>query len=177
VPSAPEAQPKPVPNPAIEQAALPREPIPASAVPPPPPAPAPRPVYAPEFEKESAFYCRKQIGRWQESEALELLGDPTRRRAASDDDGSDGGDGHILAFADPTGRYKELELDFNKDTGLLRTVFAYPKDLSWQECRRQWGTKVSSADANNGRTFYSYANHRLDVLVDASGRVISLGMY
>jgi hypothetical protein len=158
-----------------EQADLHREPAVAPALK--PSAPPPSRAFPAEFQRESGLYCQKRIGQWKESDALALLGDPSRRRAASDDDGSDGGDGHILAFDDPTGRYKELELDFDKDSGQLRTVFAYPRTLSWQECRRVWGSDVTSTHANNGRIFHSYLNRHLDVLVDPSGQVISLGLY
>jgi len=41
----------------------------------------------------------------------------------------------------------------------------------------RWHGDVSAADAPQGRKFYSYANRRLDVLVDAQGKVISLGLY
>ena len=85
--------------------------------------------------------------------------------------------GRIYAFSDPTGRYREIELDFAKDDGLLRTVFVYPWKLTWQDCRRMWGGKVESTEANKGRTFHSYVNRRLDVLVDRGGNVISFGLY
>jgi hypothetical protein len=85
--------------------------------------------------------------------------------------------GKIYAFPDPSGRYRELELDFEQTGGTLRTVFAYPKQMSWQECRKRWNGEVSEADARQGRMFYSYLNRRLDVLVDAKGKVISLGLY
>jgi hypothetical protein len=49
--------------------------------------------------------------------------------------------------------------------------------MTWQECRHEFGVNVRSAEANKGRTFYSYLDRRLDVLVDAAGKVISLGMY
>jgi len=49
--------------------------------------------------------------------------------------------------------------------------------MSWQECRKLWGGNVHSTQANKGRIFYSYVNRRLDVLVDGSGNVISLGLY
>jgi hypothetical protein len=49
--------------------------------------------------------------------------------------------------------------------------------MTWQECRRQWGGEVSATEANKGRKFYSYVDRRLDVLVDAAGKVISLGLY
>ena len=85
--------------------------------------------------------------------------------------------GQILAFPDPTGRYKEMELDFDRETGLLRTLFVYPQSMTWQDCRHEFGMNVKSTQANKGRTFYSYLDRRLDVLVDSGGKVISLGMY
>jgi hypothetical protein len=59
----------------------------------------------------------------------------------------------------------------------LRTLFVYPFNMSWQDCRRTFGANVRSTQANKGRTFYSYLDRRLDVLVDTAGKVISLGMY
>jgi hypothetical protein len=49
--------------------------------------------------------------------------------------------------------------------------------MTWQACRRLWGAHVTARKANKGRTFYSYLNRRLDVLVDHTGKVISLGLY
>ena len=148
-----------------------------------PPLPDPdRPVlrrpkreYPPEFERDSADYLNQQIGIWQQVDAQGLLGEPLRQRAALNDDRTV--NGQILAFADPTGRYKELELDFDRESGLLRTLFAYPPSMTWQDCRHAFGVNVRSTQANKGRTFYSYLDRRLDVLVDATGKVISLGMY
>ncbi len=136
---------------------------------------APKPIYPDEFEKDSGLFCQKQIGQWKQPEALAILGAPSGDRPAYDD--NDGINGRILAFTDPTNRYKELELDFDGQTGALRTVFVYPWKMTWQECRRLWGANVSAADANKGRKFYSYLNRRLDVLVDAAGKVISIGLY
>ena len=85
--------------------------------------------------------------------------------------------GTIYAFNDPTSKYKELELDFDLQSGTLRTVFVYPPRLTWQQCRRLWNGPVAAADAAQGRKFYSYTNRRLDVLVDPAGKVISLGWY
>ncbi len=121
------------------------------------------------------FFCQKLISAWTEQDAFNLLGSPLRRRPAFDADQS--ANGQILAYADPTGRYRLIELDFAQNTGLLRTVFAYPWKMRWQECRRLWGAQVQSTEANRGRTFYSYIDRRLDVLVDAAGNVISLGLY
>jgi hypothetical protein len=148
-----------------------------------PPAPDPdRPLlrrpkreYPPEFEHDSADYLNQQIGIWQQVDAQELLGDPAGQRSSLADDQTV--NGQIVSFNDPTGRYKQLELDFDRDSGLLRTLFVYPHDLTWQACRQEFGANVRSTQANKGRTFYSYLDRRLDVLVDATGKVISLGMY
>jgi hypothetical protein len=137
--------------------------------------PSPKSFLPAEFERDSGFFCQKLISAWTERDAYNLLGAPLRRRPAFDADQSP--NGQILAYADPTGRYRLIELDFAQNTGLLRTVFAYPWKMRWQECRRLWGAQVQSTEANKGRTFYSYVDRRLDVLVDAAGNVISLGLY
>jgi len=128
-----------------------------------------------DFQSDSASYCQKRIGEWTETDVYNLFGDPLRQRSAPGGEKKD--NGRILAFADPTGKYREIELDFAPKTGLLRSVFVYPWQMSWQECRRRWDGEVSSTEANKGRIFYSYQNRRLDVLVDSSGKVISLGFY
>jgi hypothetical protein len=136
---------------------------------------APRPVYPAEFERDSAMYCQKLINQWTLEDAAMLLGEAHGSRHAFDDQEKE--NGTIYAFSDPTGHYRQIELDFDAETGSLRTVFGYPWNLTWQECRRLWGANVSAAEANKGRKFYSYLNRRLDVLVDRGGKVISLGLY
>ena len=131
--------------------------------------------YPPEFEHNSADYLNQQIGIWQQIDAQELLGEPSGQREAFAEDQTV--NGTIVAFGDPTGRYKQLEMDFDRETGLLRTLFVYPQSMSWQDCRQEYGANVRSTQANKGRTFYSYLDRRLDVLVDSAGKVISLGMY
>ncbi len=150
-----------------------RQPLPRVAIAP-PPAPA-KPLMPPDLEREIANYCQKQIGRWKETDARTLLGHPIRQRPAYDEKRSV--NGVIYAFTDPTGRYKDMELDFDRESGNLRTVFVYPPHLTWQECRRLWAGPFTSADAKQGRMFYSYTNRRLDVLVDSAGKVVSLGWY
>jgi hypothetical protein len=140
------------------------------------PAPDPhKPVLPTGLAQESAVFCQREIGYWTLADARSVLGEPHRQRAAVDDDASE--NGHIYAFRDPTNRYKEFELDFDKDKGILRTVFVYPWNLTWQECRKLWGANVSATEGNKGRVFYSYVNRHLDVLVDHDGKVISLGLY
>lgn len=148
---------------------------------PPPPDPD-RPVfrrskreYPPEFDRDSADYLNQQIGIWQQVDAQGLLGDPEGHRPAYADDQTV--NGQIVAFTDPSGRYRQFELEFAQDSGRLRSLFVYPHDMTWQECRIEFGLNVRSTQANKGRTFYSYLDRRLDVLVDAAGKVISLGMY
>jgi hypothetical protein len=148
----------------------------------PPPADPARPLlrrpdreYPPEFQHDSAEYLDQQIGIWQQIDAQGLLGEPQGQRPAFADDETV--NGRIVAFEDPTGRYKQLELDFDRETGLLRTLYVYPQGMTWQDCRHEFGANVRSTQANKGRTFYSYLDRRLDVLVDSTGKVISLGMY
>jgi len=133
------------------------------------------PTYPAEFGAESALYCQKQIGEWTLADSLQVLGQAKGHRPSFDDDGEENGD--IFAFSDPSSRYRELELDFDRETGTLRTVFAYPWKMSWLDCRKVWGGRVSATDADKGRTFYSYLDRRLDVLVDQTGKVISFGLY
>jgi hypothetical protein len=153
----------------------PSAPEPARTNPPEAARPVLRPVYPPSFVADSAAFCQDLIGQWTETDARLLFGEPVRRRPAYDDNGAP--NGSILAFSDPTHRYREIELDFSDGEGTLRTVFAYPQNLTWQEARRKWGSRVNETAANNGRRFYSYVDRRLDVLVDRSGHVISFGLY
>jgi len=136
---------------------------------------APKPVLPSEFEHDPGAFTQKMIGVWSEPDAYNLFGEPLRERAVLDE--SDVENGRIYAFSDPTGRYREVELDFAKDTGVLRTVFVYPWKMTWTECRKLWGANVQSTPANKGRTFHSYVNRRIDVLVDSDGKVVSLGLY
>jgi hypothetical protein len=155
----------------------------APAHPPTPPAEDPErpllhravPAYPAEFGAESALFCQRHIGDWTLEDAVGLLGDPKGRRVSLDDDGVENGD--IFAFSDASSRYRELELDFDRDTGTLRSVFAYPWKMTWQDCRKLWGARVRATEADRGRTFYSYLDRRLDVLVDQTGKVINFGLY
>jgi hypothetical protein len=135
----------------------------------------PEPSYPAPFVKDSVAFLTEQLNNWQEADAFELLGKAKRERTSYDDEGKP--NGSIFAYDDPLHRYREFELDFEGDSGKLRSVFAYPMKLSWRDCRKTYGTSFTSADAGSGRIFFSYVNRRLDVLVDASGNVISLGIY
>lgn len=162
LPEAPEMPLGPIPVPA-------RLNLPLAAVPP------ARPAIPADAARELGSFCQNRIGVWTEAEAGRLLGTPVRNRPAYDEAKRE--NGRILAYRDPTTRYRELELDFDAATGLLRTVFLYPRSMTYQEVRKKWDGDVSATDAPQGRKFYSYSNRHLDVLVDSSGRVISLGLY
>ena len=127
------------------------------------------------MQAESGLYLQTQIGKWRQADARSVLGVPTSERDAFDEDHK--ANGRVLAFADPTGRYQQLELDFDATSGHLRSVFAYPANLTWTQCHRLWAGKVNASLAKKGRKFYSYVDRKLDVLVDPAGKVISLGWY
>jgi hypothetical protein len=93
--------------------------------------------YPAGFEEDSPKFLQSKIGEWREFDIHDLLDKPLRQRPAFDDDGKE--NGLVYAFADPTGRYKEFELDFEGDTGALRTVFVYPSKMTWNECRLTTG--------------------------------------
>jgi hypothetical protein len=135
----------------------------------------PKPKYPDGFEKDAAEFLHQRLGTMTEADAGKLLGDALNSRLAYAEDKTV--NGRINAYADPTGHFKQFELDFDKQSGRLRTVFVYPQQMTWLDCRKAFGTEVRVTPANKGRTFYSYLNRRMDVLVDPGGKVISLGMY
>ena len=127
-----------------------------------------------ELKAESAIYLQRRLGEWQIQAAREVLGEPRRRRDAYQE-GAVTGD--IYAFRDPTNRYREFELLFDRQTKTLRSAFIYPWRMTWSECRNLWGEEVNTTAMANGQVFRSYLNRRLDVLADKSGAVINLGIY
>jgi hypothetical protein len=127
-----------------------------------------------ELKTESAIYLQRRLGTWRERDAREILGEPRRRRDAYEQ-GVVTGD--IFAFGDPTNRYREFELLFDRQTKTLRSAFIYPWRMTWNECRELWGNEVNATVLANGNIFRSYLNRRLDVLVDKTGTVINLGIY
>jgi len=134
-----------------------------------------RRVLPEDMQINSGVFLQKRIGQWSEADARSLLGEPASQRPAFDESHVE--NGRILAFADPTDRYKQIELDFDSTAGRMRTVFLYPRNLTWVDCRHEFGGKVNAALAQKGRKFYSFLDRRLDVLVDPAGKVVSLGLY
>jgi hypothetical protein len=127
-----------------------------------------------ELKAESAIYLQRRLGQWTATDAKRLLGDPRRRRDAYEE-GVVTGD--IFAFRDPTGRYREFELLFDRHSRKLTTIFIYPWHMTWQECLDLWGEDVHTTNVANGNTFRAYRDRSLDVLVDQNGIVINLGVY
>lgn len=142
----------------------------------PKPAPEPpKPALPDAFKEDSSLYLQKVIGTWKKTDAHAILGEPVRQRVAYDENKVPSG--QVLAYKDPSGRFSALELEFDNDGGALRSVFAYPKQMTWEDCRKAWGADVNTTHGEKGRKFYSYLNRKLDVLVDGGGKVISLGWY
>ena len=127
-----------------------------------------------ELKTESAIYLQRRLGQWSLAEAQRILGEPRRRRDAMEE-GAVTGD--IYTFADPSRRYREFELLFDRERKTLRAVFIYPWHMTWDDCRELWGDEVNTTQLANGNVFRSYLSRRLDVLVDRTGAVINLGIY
>jgi hypothetical protein len=127
-----------------------------------------------ELKAESAIFLQRRLGVWLESDAKKLFGEPRRHRDAVEENSVTGS---ILAFPDPTSRYREFELLFDRQAKTLRAVYIYPWHMSWSECRELWGEDVNTTQVANGNLFRSYRTRRLDVLLDKAGNVINLGIY
>jgi hypothetical protein len=127
-----------------------------------------------ELKTESAIFLQRRLGEWQAEDAREVLGEPRRHRDAYEQGVVTG---NIFAFRDPTGRYREFELLFDRKTRILKSAYIYPWRMNWDECRELWGEAVNTTTIANGNVFRSYLNRRLDVLVDKAGTVINLGIY
>ena len=132
------------------------------------------PEQASELRAESAIFLQRRLGVWREADAHRILGEPRRRRDALEQGVIAGS---ILAFTDPTARYREFELLFDREAKTLRAVYIYPWHMTWSECRELWGGDVNTTEVAHGNLFRSYRTRRLDVLVDRSGNVVNLGIY
>src|SRR5262249_19751156 len=133
--------PKPVPAPApAPPVSVAREVQPETFFDPPPVLRRTERQLPEDLQKDPAIYLQRRLGAWTEDDAKKTLGEPIRQRLSFD--AGKNLDGQILTFDDPSRKYRDLELDFDKDTGFLRSVFVYPWKLKWDECRKMWGTKV-----------------------------------
>lgn len=130
----------------------------------------------PDAMKKSSFeYLESKLRTWTEEEAKKELGEPVRHRFSYDQKGAVAGS--IYAYPDPTQGVREFELNFDPATKKLAGIYAYPWHLTWEECKRLWGSDVTTIRNQDGTHFYSYRNRRLMVLADKHGNVVSLGVY
>lgn len=134
-----------------------------------------KPLLSDEMKKSSFLYLESKLRFWTEEDAKRELGEPVRHRFGYDQRGAIAG--NIYAYPDPTQAVRELELNFDPVTKKLAGVYAYPWTMTWEQCKQLWGDNVITTKNRDGTRFYSYKTRRLNVLVDKSGRVISLGVY
>jgi hypothetical protein len=72
---------------------------------------------------------------------------------------------------------REIAIFLHKRVGLWTVPDATRSTLPGRSAASFGGPTFAPPPANKGRTFYSYQNRRLDVLVAPDGKVISLGLY
>lgn len=128
-----------------------------------------------EMKKHSGIYLEKHLRVWTPEQAEPVLGAPLRRRPALNPSGSEIGD--ILAYRDPTGLFRELELNFDRQTKTLQTFYVYPWNMTWEQCKRLWGDDVIMKKNPDGTRHYTYKNRRVNVYCSKDGKVISYGVY
>lgn len=123
------------------------------------------PEYPGEFVRDSVAYLESQLDRWQQSDAVRLLGVSLPLRPSVDEEGK----------ARPAPLLPQFELDFEGESAAHHLRLPGKYELARLPPRLWMG--CFQTDTGSGRSFYSYLNCRLDVLVDATGNVIGLGIY
>jgi hypothetical protein len=123
----------------------------------------------------SALYLATKLTTWILEDAKKELGEPLRSRIGYDQNNNKMSD--IFAFADPTRAIREFELGFDAQTKKLRDIYAYPWNLTWEDCKKLWGDNAATIRNANGTRFHSYRDRHINVLTDKSGKVMSLGFY
>lgn len=128
-----------------------------------------------EMKNGSLVYVEGKIGKWSDQDATRELGSPVRHRPFYDPQKTIIGD--IYAYPDPTHGLREFELAFDNKTKLLTNVFGYPLNMTWEECKRLWGDNARTVKNADGTRFRAYRDRHLNVMLDKSDKVISLGIY
>lgn len=134
--------------------------------------PAPTAGVPDEMKQSSIIYFEKKLHIWTVQDAKGELGDSISYRQGTPQFPSD-----IFAFNDPTKQWRQIELSFSKTDLKLVGIFAYPWNLTWDQCKQFWGDKVRTLRNPDGTKFYSYRNRQLNVLVAKNGTVLSVGIY
>ena len=128
-----------------------------------------------EMKNGSLVYIAAKIGKWSEQNAAQELGSPVRHRPFYDPQKTITGD--IYAYPDPTKGMREFELAFDNKTNLLTNVFGYPFTMTWEQCKQLWGENARTVKNTDGTHFREYRDRHLNVMLDKSDKVLSLGIY
>lgn len=128
-----------------------------------------------EFMASPGVFLQKRIMVWTAMEVAAVAGAPTSRRNAYDREKNISGE--ILAYSDPSNANEKIECRFDGVTKKLQNLYLYPRNMTWEDCRRTWGENVVISERAGGNRFYEYQDRRLMVLVDKSGRVLNLTVY
>ncbi len=123
----------------------------------------------------SGKYLEDQLQRWTFADAQRVLGSPVRQRQSYGKDNAVNGD--IYAYPDPTGRYREFELDFDVTTKKLMTLYLYPWSMNWEQCKQAWGENADLENRSDGTQMHFYKDRRLLVSTEKDGRVINFAVY
>ena len=131
------------------------------------------PTPAEEMVKDTSFvYLEHRLGKWTKQNADEEMGPVLGQR-----DSTPANQATIYSYDDPTKLWRSFELTFNNSSHLMTNVYAYPWNLTWDECKRLWGDNTSLTKMDGGIRFYHYRDRRLDVLTNKTGQVINVGVY
>jgi hypothetical protein len=126
-----------------------------------------------EMKPNSLVYLESKLNRWYYTDAIKVLGEPSRHRDGIPQYPSD-----IYAFEDPTKLFRKVELDFDKkNAGALVNIYAYPWKMTWKECKVIWGDDVKTKKEPSGKKLYIYKNRRINVIVNSHGIVEIIGVY
>ncbi len=117
-------------------------------------------------------YLEHQFGIWTLENSKLVLGEPHGHRFGSGDPIPE-----IWAFDDPTKYAQKIELLFDGKTKTLHDIYLYPINVTWNDCKKLWGSDAREKKNANGTRFYFYKNRHLNVLVSSNDTVISVGVY
>ena len=123
----------------------------------------------------SGKFLEDQLQKWTFDDAQRVMGVPIRQRQSFGKDKVV--NGNIYAYFDPTGRYREFELDFDASTKKLVTVYLYPWNMTWDQCKEAWGENADLETRADGTQMHFYKERRLLVNTQKDGRVINFAVY
>jgi len=119
-----------------------------------------------------SVFLERRFGIWTVEDSKSVLGEPHGHRFGVGDPMPE-----IWAYDDPTKFARQLELVFDGKTKMLHDYYIYPVNVTWEDCKKLWGSDAKVQKNSNGTRFYLYKNRHMNVLVAANGTVISIGVY